>query len=106
MAEPFTTLTSLPMPLIRDNIDTDQIIPSREMKSTGKTGLAVGLFAGWRYTEIGGRELDRKFIMNDPEYKPFIDLLIDRVYTIDIGESKEVEGDAPSDDAPEELKDL
>ncbi|MGB5076634.1 MAG: 3-isopropylmalate dehydratase small subunit [Sphingorhabdus sp.] len=68
MAEPFTTLTSLPMPLIRDNIDTDQIIPSREMKSTGKTGLAVGLFAGWRYTEIGGRELDRKFIMNDPEY--------------------------------------
>ena len=54
MAEPFSILTSRPMPLIRDNVDTDQIIPSREMKSTGKTGLADGLFAGWRYTAIGG----------------------------------------------------
>lgn len=68
MAEPFITLTSLPMPLIRDNIDTDQIIPSREMKSTGKTGLADGLFAGWRYTEIGGREPDPDFVMNDPGF--------------------------------------
>lgn len=68
MAEPFTTLTSLPMPLIRDNIDTDQIIPSREMKSTGKTGLADGLFAGWRYTAIGGREPDPAFVLNDPDY--------------------------------------
>ncbi len=65
MAEPFTILTSLPMPLIRDNIDTDQIIPSREMKSTGKTGLTDGLFAGWRYTEIGGREPNPDFVMND-----------------------------------------
>lgn len=68
MAEPLTTLTSLPMPLIRDNIDTDQIIPSREMKSTGKTGLADGLFAGWRYTTIGGREPDPAFVLNDPDY--------------------------------------
>ncbi|WOE75360.1 3-isopropylmalate dehydratase small subunit [Alterisphingorhabdus coralli] len=68
MPEPFTRLTSLPMPLIRDNVDTDQIIPSREMKSTGKTGLADGLFAGWRYTQIGGREADPAFVMNQPEY--------------------------------------
>ncbi|ASK88850.1 3-isopropylmalate dehydratase small subunit [Sphingorhabdus sp. SMR4y] len=68
MAEPFDTLTSLPMPLIRDNIDTDQIIPSREMKSTGKTGLSDGLFAGWRYKEIGGREANPAFVMNDPVY--------------------------------------
>ncbi len=68
MAKPLTTLTSLPMPLIRDNIDTDQIIPSREMKSTGKTGLTDGLFAGWRYTEIGGRKADLDFVLNDPHY--------------------------------------
>lgn len=68
MSEPFTILTSLPMPLIRDNIDTDQIIPSREMKSTGKTGLTDGLFAGWRYKEIGGREPNPDFVMNDPVY--------------------------------------
>ena len=68
MAEPFTILTSLPVPLVRDNIDTDQIIPSREMKTTGKTGLADGLFAGWRYTAIGGREPDRRFVLNDPHF--------------------------------------
>jgi len=68
MAEKFDILSSLPMPLIRDNIDTDQIIPSREMKSTGKTGLADGLFAGWRYTKIGGRDADPNFVMNDPAY--------------------------------------
>jgi hypothetical protein len=68
MAEPFAILTALPMPLIRDNIDTDQIIPSREMKSTGKTGLTDGLFAGWRYQEIGGREPNPDFVMNDPVY--------------------------------------
>src|SRR5690606_41979288 len=32
MADPLTTLTSLPMPLIRDNIDTDKVIPSRKTK--------------------------------------------------------------------------
>ncbi|GAB5480357.1 MAG: 3-isopropylmalate dehydratase small subunit [Parasphingorhabdus sp.] len=68
MAEPFSILTSRPMPLIRDNVDTDQIIPSREMKSTGKTGLADGLFAGWRYTAIGGRDPDPSFVLNDPDY--------------------------------------
>ncbi len=68
MAEPFTTLTSLPMPLIRNNIDTDQIIPSREMKSTGKTGLADGLFAGWRYDTIGGRNSNPDFVLNNPRY--------------------------------------
>ena len=47
---PFTTLTSIAAPLLRDNVDTDTIIPSREMRSTGRTGLADGLFAPWRYT--------------------------------------------------------
>ncbi len=65
---PFTTLTAIAAPLIRDNIDTDAIIPSREMKSVGKIGLADGLFAGWRYTAIGSREPDPSFILNDPRY--------------------------------------
>jgi 3-isopropylmalate/(R)-2-methylmalate dehydratase small subunit len=66
---PFTTLTSIAMPLIRDNIDTDAIIPSREMKTVGKTGLADGLFAGWRYTEVGGRVPEPGFVLNDPVYE-------------------------------------
>lgn len=68
MPQQFSSITSLPMPLIRDNVDTDQIIPSREMKSTGKTGLSDGLFAGWRYTEIGGRKINDNFVMNDPDF--------------------------------------
>ena len=63
---PFNTLTSIVAPLIRDNIDTDAIIPSREMKSTGRTGLADGLFAPWRYTE--GRTPVPDFVFNRPEF--------------------------------------
>jgi 3-isopropylmalate/(R)-2-methylmalate dehydratase small subunit len=66
--EPFTRLTAVAAPLIRANVDTDAIIPSREMKTVSKTGLAQGLFAGWRYTEIGGREPDPGFVLNQPAY--------------------------------------
>lgn len=65
---PFTTLRAAAAPLLRDNIDTDAIIPSREMKTVGKTGLADGLFAGWRYTEIGGRTPNPDFVLNDRRY--------------------------------------
>lgn len=68
MAQPLSQITSLPLPLLRDNVDTDQIIPSREMKSTGKTGLAGGLFAGWRYIGTSGREPDPAFVLNNPRY--------------------------------------
>jgi len=63
---PFTTLTSRAIPILRDNIDTDTIIPSREMKTTGRAGLADGLFAPWRYLE--GRTPDPAFALNQPDY--------------------------------------
>lgn len=63
---PFTTLTSVAIALIRDNVDTDAIIPSREMRSTGRTGLAAGLFAPWRYTDADARLPDPDFPLNDP----------------------------------------
>lgn len=66
--EPFRALTAVALPLMRDNIDTDAIIPSREMTSVSKRGLADGLFAGWRYTAIGGREPVADFVLNRPEY--------------------------------------
>ncbi|MFA6117440.1 MAG: 3-isopropylmalate dehydratase small subunit [Sphingomonas sp.] len=66
--EPFTTLTAVAAPLLRDNVDTDAIIPSREMRSVTKTGLADGLFAGWRYAGVGSREIDPDFILNDPRF--------------------------------------
>jgi 3-isopropylmalate/(R)-2-methylmalate dehydratase small subunit len=43
------------------------IIPSREMKSTGKTGLAAGLFAGRRY--LAGRTENPDFVLNQPAYR-------------------------------------
>jgi len=67
MAEAFTTLTAIAAPLLRDNVDTDAIIPSREMKSTGKTGLAGGLFAGWRYLDAE-RTPNPGFVLNQPEF--------------------------------------
>ena len=63
----FTTHTGIAAPMLRDNIDTDQIIPSREMKSVSKTGLADGLFAGQRY--LDGRTPNPDFILNQPGFE-------------------------------------
>jgi len=63
----FTTHIGTAAPLIRDNIDTDQIIPSREMTSVSKTGLSDGLFAGQRYIE--DRVENPEFILNQELYR-------------------------------------
>ncbi|MEP2734804.1 MAG: 3-isopropylmalate dehydratase small subunit [Erythrobacter sp.] len=68
MGLPITALTSRAAPLLLANIDTDQIIPSREMRSTGKTGLAKGLFAGWRYLAGSEYKPDPAFVLNDPQF--------------------------------------
>ncbi|NBW89244.1 MAG: 3-isopropylmalate dehydratase small subunit [Gammaproteobacteria bacterium] len=66
--ERFDVLSAVAAPIVRANVDTDIIIPSREMKSVSKTGLADGLFAGWRYTAIGGREPNPDFVLNQAAY--------------------------------------
>jgi 3-isopropylmalate/(R)-2-methylmalate dehydratase small subunit len=65
--KPFKTLTSIAAPILRDNIDTDTIIPSREIKGTGRTGLVDGLFAPWRYLE--GRKPDPEFALNQLRFR-------------------------------------
>jgi 3-isopropylmalate/(R)-2-methylmalate dehydratase small subunit len=75
---PFITLTGIAAPLLRDNVDTDTIIPSREMKSTGKTGLAEGLFAPWRYLDVAARRTDPDFVLNRPEFNTATILLAGR----------------------------
>lgn len=67
--EPFRTLEAIAAPLRRINIDTDAIIPSREMKRVSKDGLGDGLFAGWRYTQAGGREENPEFVLNQRPYR-------------------------------------
>lgn len=71
--EPLIIHTGVAAPLLRDNIDTDAIIPSREMKRVSKKGLGEGLFAGWRYTLPGGREPNPDFVLNQA---PFSDATI------------------------------
>ncbi len=58
-------------PMLLNNIDTDQIIPSREIKKVSKEGLAEGLFAGQRYipNELNERELNPDFILNQSPYE-------------------------------------
>ena len=53
MTEPFATFTSRVIPLPAENVDTDQIIPARFLKTTEKSGLADALFNDWRY--LAGR---------------------------------------------------
>lgn len=67
--EKFVELTAIAAPLLRINVDTDAIIPSREMKRVSKQGLGDGLFAGWRYTAPGGREENSDFILNQDPYR-------------------------------------
>jgi 3-isopropylmalate/(R)-2-methylmalate dehydratase small subunit len=49
----FTTFTSRVVVVPQNDIDTDQIIPARFLKTTDKHGLGASLFADWRYAEGG-----------------------------------------------------
>lgn len=59
---PFTSRIAV---LAIDNIDTDQIIPARFLKTTSKTGLGDELFFDWRYDAEGKPKPD--FLLNRPE---------------------------------------
>jgi 3-isopropylmalate/(R)-2-methylmalate dehydratase small subunit len=67
--KPFTELTAVAAVLLRDNIDTDTIIPSREIRAVSKAGLIQGLFTDWRYLPGSGRTPDPSFFLNDPVYR-------------------------------------
>ncbi len=47
-----------------NNIDTDQIIPARFLKTTTKIGLDKHLFNDWRYDADGYPKPD--FVLNTP----------------------------------------
>ena len=64
----FTQHRGVALPLLRDNIDTDAIIPSREMRTVSRSGLAPGLFAPWRYLDPDARTLNPDFALNQSEY--------------------------------------
>jgi 3-isopropylmalate/(R)-2-methylmalate dehydratase small subunit len=62
--EPFRAFSSKVVPLLADNVDTDQIIPARFLKVTDKAGLGEALFSDWRYHADGSPRDD--FVLNQP----------------------------------------
>jgi len=67
--EPFVTHSGIAAPLRRINVDTDAIIPSREMKRVSKEGLGEGLFANWRYRDVATREEEPDFVLNQTPFR-------------------------------------
>jgi 3-isopropylmalate/(R)-2-methylmalate dehydratase small subunit len=65
--EPFVTLRATGVVLPFENVDTDQIIPARFLKTTDRLGLGNNLFADWRYDALGAPT--PAFVLNRPEAK-------------------------------------
>ncbi len=63
--EGFTSVTSRTVVLPVNDVDTDQIIPARFLRTTSKEGLGQQLFADWRYLPDGQPNPD--FVLNRPE---------------------------------------
>ena len=63
----FTPFESRLVTMPVDNIDTDQIIPARFLKTISKAGLGDQLFYDWRYDESGAPKAD--FVLNTPGAK-------------------------------------
>ena len=54
------------VPLMRENIDTDQIIPKQFLKRIERSGYGEFLFYDWRFAADGTPNPD--FVLNDPRY--------------------------------------
>jgi len=59
--EPVTVITGRGAPLVRSDVDTDQIIPSDWLKRVERTGFGEGLFSAWRENS--------DFVLNQDRYK-------------------------------------
>ena len=60
-------IKSQAVPLPSENIDTDQIIPARFLKSISKEGFGENLFRDWRYN-VHTNEPNLDFVLNNPKY--------------------------------------
>ena len=73
--EKYKTFEGVVVPLDKNNIDTDAIIPKQYLKSISRTGFGVNLFDEWRYLDNGEpgqdhskRKINSKFIINKKPY--------------------------------------
>ncbi|MGN7758466.1 3-isopropylmalate dehydratase small subunit [Chryseobacterium lathyri] len=60
-------LKSRAVPLPAENIDTDQIIPARFLKSIDRKGFGENLFRDWRFNIHTG-EPNPDFVLNNPKF--------------------------------------
>ncbi|WP_028208800.1 3-isopropylmalate dehydratase small subunit [Paraburkholderia nodosa] len=74
--EPLVCHTGLVVPIDRDNVDTDAIVPKQFMKSIARTGFGPYLFDEWRYRDPGyyGKSDEERtprpdFVLNMPRYE-------------------------------------
>ena len=65
--EKFIKHTGTGLPLRRSNVDTDQIIPARFLKSISRLGFGKNLFANFRFKEDGTENPD--FVLNQEPYR-------------------------------------
>lgn len=66
--EEFKIYTGTTVPLMNNNIDTDQLMPKQFLKSIEKKGYAKYLMYDWRYLDDKMTE-NPDFVFNKPEYK-------------------------------------
>ena len=72
----FTVRTGIVAPLDRANVDTDQIIPQRFLKSIKRSGFGPHLFDAWRYRDVAEMGVDAAqrapnpdFVLNQARYR-------------------------------------
>jgi 3-isopropylmalate/(R)-2-methylmalate dehydratase small subunit len=61
------TVAGQMVPLPRNNVDTDQIMPKQHLKRVERSGFGPYVFFDWRYDEEGEPHAD--FILNHPDYQ-------------------------------------
>jgi 3-isopropylmalate/(R)-2-methylmalate dehydratase small subunit len=64
--QPFEIHRGRAVPLLRRDIDTDQIIPKQFLKSIERTGFGRHVFHDWRTRPDGSP--DPEFVLNQPRY--------------------------------------
>ena len=66
--KPLQKINSRFIPLLMENIDTDQIIPARFLKSTTKDGFGKNLFRDWRYEDNDEAKPKLDFVLNQSQF--------------------------------------
>jgi 3-isopropylmalate/(R)-2-methylmalate dehydratase small subunit len=74
--ESFVTVSGLGVPMMRINIDTDQIVPGKELVRVNRDGHARALFSNLRYLSDGSP--DPAFILNREPWSKACFVLADR----------------------------